>query len=164
MTENMRRTGLLILLGLIAAGCAHGTEPRSSGPQSEAAQTERCAESDLEAYDSLPRVTNSDEVGREMERHYRSIVTGGFSGTARVCLDLDEEGAIQSLHLAERTGVPGIDAAAIEVAEMMRFTPANRDGEPASITVMVPLTFTARRTSRSARDRYVLRTPTDSTA
>jgi TonB family protein len=91
---------------------------------------------------SRPRLRNSrtvqDEMGRRYPAHMRRM---GLGGTVRVWAFVDERGRVTRRRLAETSGNCELDLAALDVARVMRFTPATRDGRAVAVWVALPLTF-----------------------
>ncbi len=73
----------------------------------------------------------------------------GVEGTVIVRLFVDETGAVvpDSTQIAEGSGYPELDAAALAGVAEMRFAPARRDGEPVATSFLQPVHF--RRTEGS---------------
>jgi TonB family protein len=91
---------------------------------------------------SRPRLRNSrtvqDEMGRRYPAHMRRM---GLGGTVRVWAFVDERGRVTRRRLAETSGNCELDRAALDVARVMRFTPATRDGRAVAVWVALPVTF-----------------------
>jgi protein TonB len=51
------------------------------------------------------------------------------------------DGTVASVQLAEQSGHPALDAAAVQAASGWRFEPASRDGEPIEAWVLVAVRF-----------------------
>jgi TonB family protein len=90
-----------------------------------------------------PRLRNTRSVREEMRRRYPDHLRRmGLGGSVRVWTFVDERGRVTRRRLAETSGDCDLDRAAIEVARVMRFTPATRDGKAVAGWVAIPLTFT----------------------
>lgn len=91
--------------------------------------------SDLEAapqftpFTVRPVLQNAGEVARALERHYPEVLReAGVGGTANVWFFLDADGRVLKTQLKESSGYDAFDDAALQVATLMRFSPAwNRD-------------------------------------
>lgn len=91
---------------------------------------------------SPPRLRNARSVREEMRRRYPpDLRRMGLGGTVRVWAFVDERGRVTRRRLAETSGDCDLDRAAIDVARVMRFTPATRDGKALAVWVAIPLTF-----------------------
>jgi TonB family protein len=64
-------------------------------------------------------------------------------GTVVLRLYVDEQGAVipDSTRLAETSGYPALDSAAIAGVPEMRFAPARRDGYPVATVFLQPVHF-----------------------
>ncbi len=92
-----------------------------------------------------PELLNAGEVRRAMAREYpRQLREAGIGGTVRVYVFVDEDGAVQESRIDESSGVRELDDAALAVADVMRFSPARKDGEPIPAWANFPVTFRVR--------------------
>jgi TonB family protein len=90
-----------------------------------------------------PRLRNARSVQEEMRRRYPTHLRRiGLGGTVRVRAFVDERGRVTRRGLAETSGDCDLDRAAVDVARVMRFTPATRDGRAIPVWLAIPLTFT----------------------
>lgn len=64
-------------------------------------------------------------------------------GTVVLRLHLDARGAVapESTRVAESSGYPALDSAALRAVPDMRFAPARRDGRPVATTFLQPVHF-----------------------
>ena len=76
-----------------------------------------------------PQLRNADEVRAALQSEYpASLKAQGIGGATNVWFLIDEEGAVRKALVNETSGYDELDAAALEVAQTMEFTPAyNRD-------------------------------------
>ena len=67
----------------------------------------------------------------------------GVEGTVTLRLFVDEKGAVvrESTQVAESSGYPAFDSAAVAGVPKMHFAPAQRDGRPVAITFTQPVHF-----------------------
>lgn len=92
-----------------------------------------------------PTIRNRTEVARALDRAYPQILKGaGIGGTVRVVFEIDEAGRVLGSEIAETSGHPRLDAAALEVAGVMRFTPALNRENPVAVRVTFPIVFEVR--------------------
>lgn len=86
-----------------------------------------------------PVVTNAESPIGYPTDLYRQAV----EGTVILRLFLDETGTIvpDSTQIAEGSGYPELDAAALEGVAEMRFAPARRDGQPIATSFLQPVHF-----------------------
>jgi TonB family protein len=62
-------------------------------------------------------------------------------GRAMVTLHIDETGCLQSAAIAQSTGSPVLDSAALAFATMSNYLPAEQDGKPVAATTRLPVNF-----------------------
>jgi TonB family protein len=99
----------------------------------------------LTPFDVRPRVLNRDAVVKSMERNYPSLLRqAGIGGTVEVWFFLDVDGTILNTQLKTSSGQAGLDEAAMMVADIMMFSPAENRGRPVQVWVSQEITFTAR--------------------
>lgn len=96
-------------------------------------------------YTVAPDLINRNDVGRALEREYPPLLRdAGIGGTARVWFFIDEEGKVQDTRLQESSGHAQLDEAALDVASIMRFTPALNRDKKVPVWVAFPITFQVR--------------------
>lgn len=96
-------------------------------------------------YTVAPLVLNRDEVVRAMEREYPAVLRdAGIGGTVTVFFFVDENGLVRDRRIRESSGIPGLDAAALEVAETFRFSPALNRDQKVPVWVSLPIRFQVR--------------------
>jgi periplasmic protein TonB len=92
-----------------------------------------------------PRLLNVDEVERVLVRTYPlTLRNAGIGGTTLLWFLIDEEGRVLQTRLHTSSGLPGLDQAAMQVAETMRFSPALNRDRRVKVWVEIPIVFTAR--------------------
>jgi TonB family protein len=101
-------------------------------------------------YDVAPRLTNSSEVVRVLEREYPPLLKdSGIGGEVTVWLYVDESGDVAVAQVRDdppgTSGYEALDAAALAVADAMVFTPAENLGRTTAVWVQIPITFTTDR-------------------
>lgn len=93
-------------------------------------------------YDTPPRLQNRDEVRSALAEAYPAALREeGVGGTVTLWILIDETGAVRNVQVQESSGLPELDAAAGEVARLMRFAPAENAGERTAVWVSQPITF-----------------------
>lgn len=93
-------------------------------------------------YDVAPRVRNADEIVRALERAYPSTLRqAGIGGTVSVLFHVDENGRVQATRIAESSGHPALDGAALRVSQVYRFSPAKNRDRVVAVWVRIPITF-----------------------
>lgn len=92
-----------------------------------------------------PRVLNTREVQSALERAYPSILRdAGVGGKVDVWLFLDVDGSILKTQLRVGSGHESLDAAAMKVAMVFKFSPAQNRDRPIQVWVSQQITFSAR--------------------
>lgn len=92
-----------------------------------------------------PRLENQDDVARALERNYPPLLRdAGIGGTTIVWFFIDETGTVVERQLHRTSGYDALDAAALKVADLMRFTPAMNRDRVVKVWVQIPITFTAK--------------------
>ncbi len=90
-----------------------------------------------------PDIMNRADITRAMEENYPPLLReAGIGGTATVWFFLDETGAVRRTLINGSSGHLALDDAAVRVAEIIRFTPAENEGKPVPVWISLPITFT----------------------
>lgn len=115
MTENVRKLALLVAM----VGCA----PASS----------------RNVADTLPQL-RSELVPF---RYPLELYEKGIEGEVTLRLYVDSVGAVvaESVSVAQSSGIPQLDQAAVEGAPSLLFRPATLGGRPVPLTVLFPVKF-----------------------
>jgi TonB family protein len=93
----------------------------------------------------MPQLLNADEVTRALVRNYPPILRdAGIGGAVVVWLLIDESGRVVKTEVQESSGQSALDRAALEVGELMRFSPASNRGQAVKVWVAVPVRFTTK--------------------
>jgi TonB family protein len=87
-------------------------------------------------------------------RYPMGLYTQGVEGDVMLRLHVDSTGAVvaESLRVAEPSGHPMLDTAALEGAPALRFRPARLGGRPVPLTVLFPVKFRVPRGTRAPTD------------
>jgi TonB family protein len=89
-----------------------------------------------------PEIRNRRQMERFLKEHYQPLLDAtGVVGKAQVHFWIDETGRVQKSELAASSGSEQLDRLALELSELLRFSPALRAGEPVRVQVVVPITF-----------------------
>jgi len=101
-------------------------------------------------YDTPPRLTNNREVQRVLEREYPPLLKeSGIGGEVIVWLYISEDGEVLDREVRRdppgTSGYDALDAAALEVADVMDFVPAQNRDKTTAVWVQIPITFTVGR-------------------
>ncbi|HET9985752.1 MAG TPA: energy transducer TonB [Longimicrobiales bacterium] len=92
-----------------------------------------------------PELKNRAEVARALERFYPPLLRdAGVGGTAVVWFLIDEDGRVVKTQLKASSGHDTLDRAALDVGNLMRFTPALNRDQRVKVWIELPVLFTAR--------------------
>lgn len=96
-------------------------------------------------YTTKPELKNRDEVARALVRNYPpELRDRGIGGTTLIWIYVDEQGHVRQARVKESSGQPTLDAAAIRVANAMRWSPAVNRDVTVGVWIQVPIAFKAR--------------------
>ena len=96
-------------------------------------------------YTKKPDYTNAADVRRALEREYPPLLRdAGIGGTTIVWFFIDENGVVRNQAIQTSSGNGPLDEAALRVAPVFEFTPAENRGQPVPVWVQLPITFTTR--------------------
>ena len=113
--------------------------PPPPPPSDPAQQLEPTWTGPFEVYPSL---ANHDEMRRALERAYPSLLKdAGIGGTVGLALRIGTGGQVLEARIAETSGHPGLDKAALQLSSVMRFHPAMHLNKAVSVWVQIPVTF-----------------------
>jgi len=89
-----------------------------------------------------PDLLNRREVQQALMTLYPPILRdAGVGGSVVVWFLVSEEGTVLDRRISESSGHMPLDEAALEVADVFRFTPATNRGEPVPVWIKLPITF-----------------------
>jgi periplasmic protein TonB len=92
-----------------------------------------------------PELKNQGDVQRALVRNYPPLLRdAGIGGTPVVWFFIDENGRVLRTQLSKSSGYDALDAAAIQIANMMEFSPALNRDKRVQVWVEIPIVFTAR--------------------
>ncbi len=113
-------------------------------PPPDEVETEIGAAPVFTPYTVKPDYTNAAEVRRALEREYPPLLRdAGIGGTVKVWFFIDEHGVVQNQVVNESSGHEALDAAALRVAPVFKFTPALNRDRAVPVWVSLPITFRA---------------------
>ena len=117
-----------VLLGASTAGCSKGDETIEGsfsgvGPRP----------------DVLPVILNKDLPFRYPPSLYAKKIQANV--TLRVFIDGEGKVVSESTHVAESSGIPSLDSAAVKGSNDLRFVPAQTRGEPVPVSILFPVYF-----------------------
>ena len=94
--------------------------------------------------DVEPALTNGREVERVLEQRYPPRLREvGIGGTVVLHVFVDADGVPMRSQVIESSGYPPLDAAAIEVVDRMKFSPALSRDKPVGVWARQGVTFKA---------------------
>lgn len=103
------------------------------------------AEPTFTPFTVAPGILNRDEVVAAMDKAYPPLLRdAGISGTTRVYFFIDADGTVVRTLIDVSSGRDELDAAALSVADVYRFSPALMRDEPVPVWVSFQITFQAR--------------------
>ncbi len=89
-----------------------------------------------------PEIRNRGEVQSALMREYPPILRdAGIGGTVVVWFFISEEGVVQDRRVSRTSGQVQFDNAALEVANVIRFTPALNRDQRVAVWIELPITF-----------------------
>jgi protein TonB len=96
-------------------------------------------------YTVRPDIKNREEVLRALQREYPSLLReAGLGGTVQVWFFIDVEGRVIRTQIHQSSGHADLDRAALEVADIIRFTPALNRDKRVPVWISLPITFATR--------------------
>jgi TonB family protein len=120
--------------------------PRTEPPRSDAPPLPRPADvaerPTFTPYTTPPELRNRPEVAETLRRHYPPLLReAGIGGTVTVWFYIDEQGTVQRTRIVTPGTRPELDAAALQIGEAMRFSPARHRDRPVGVWVQLPIVF-----------------------
>ncbi len=92
-----------------------------------------------------PEIRNRSEVQAALMREYPPILRdAGIGGTVVVWFFITEDGVVQDKRVSRSSGQVQFDEAALEVADVFRFSPALNRDRRVQVWIEVPITFQVR--------------------
>jgi len=96
-------------------------------------------------YTVPPNLLNRNEVAQAMLKAYPEVLRrSGIGGTVQVYFFINKEGVVQDTRVHQSSGFPELDAAALAVADVYRFSPAMNRDKYVPVWVMLPIEFQVR--------------------
>ena len=124
------------MIGLFVAGCS-GRD--SAGARTDARGGMSVIRRTGPRPDELPMLVNTELPFRYPAELYARKVQGNV--TLGVFIDRNGRVHPESTRVAEGSGYPSLDSAAVAGAEALRFVPAKLHGEPIDVSVLFPVYF-----------------------
>jgi protein TonB len=92
-----------------------------------------------------PEIRNRNAVMTAMERAYPPILRdAGIGGQVVVWFFISEDGQVLDKRVSQSSGHTQLDNAALEVADVYRFTPALNRDQKVKVWIQIPITFQVR--------------------
>jgi protein TonB len=94
-------------------------------------------------YTVRPDIKNRAEVQRALAREYPPLLReAGLGGVVLVWFFIDEEGQVVKTQVHQSSGHATLDKAALEVADIIQFTPALNRDKRVPVWISLPIIFT----------------------
>jgi len=114
-------------------------------PPEDVTTTDLSAAPTFTPFTVKPDIRNRNEVARALEREYPPLLRdAGIGGTVDVWFFIDEEGKVVRTQVDKSSGHKALDDAAIDVADIIQFTPALNRDKRVPVWISLPITFTTR--------------------
>lgn len=126
LTKGMRRA-VVMMAGLVSVSCNRSSE--ADQPFSGVGARP----------DVLPVMLNKDLPFRYPPSLYAKKVQANV--TLRVFIDKEGQVVSESTHVAESSGIPSLDSAAVKGSSELRFIPAKTRGEAVPVSILFPVYF-----------------------
>jgi TonB family protein len=111
----------------------------------QAKQSDLMTQPVLSPMTTRPGLVNVDAVKTALSDYYPALLRdAGIGGTAIVWLYIDESGRPQKLKINKSSGRIELDRAALRVAGLMQFSPAENMGKIVPVWIQVPITFSSK--------------------
>jgi periplasmic protein TonB len=89
-----------------------------------------------------PQLKNARAMQAALQRAYPPLLRdAGVGGTVNVWFFIDENGRVRNTRIAESSGYTQFDQAALQVADIMEFSPAYNRDQRVPVWVSIPITF-----------------------
>jgi TonB family protein len=90
----------------------------------------------------IPTLLNPVVIAQALQRYYPPLLRdAGVGGEVLVWFYVNERGLVEKTRLKRSSGHEALDDAALKVAELMRFAPAMKDGQPVAAWIDLPIVF-----------------------
>jgi len=114
-------------------------------PPPEEIATDISAAPTFTPFTVAPQLQNLQDVQRALMREYPSVLRdAGIGGTVTVWFYIDDNGQVQDNRIDSSSGYEALDQAALNVAEVYRFSPALNRENRVAVWVSLPITFQVR--------------------
>lgn len=124
-------------------------EPREEtpSPAPSASPAPEAGDPTFTPYTLAPQLRNVAEVTDALQREYPPLLRdAGIGGQVLVHFRIDQEGTVTDVRVARTSGHQALDAAALRVGAVFRFSPAMNGDEAVPVWIALPITFRTRDT------------------
>lgn len=128
----------------VAALLSHACVHPSPGPEPGYTEMleERPDTADRGGVTVGPKLLNGPYLIRAIQREYPVFLRERrIGGTTTVHFLIDEEGKMRNPRVAESSGFPELDRAALRVVRVARFSPAENRGQAVALWISLPISF-----------------------
>jgi protein TonB len=92
-----------------------------------------------------PQILNTEDVVRALERNYPPLLRdAGIGGETTVWFFIDVDGKVLKTQIDTPSGYDALDQAALKVAEIIKFSPAQNRDKKVQVWVSLPIKFSTR--------------------
>ncbi len=141
-SDDQNASGLTLPPPGQRSGIPAGEQPRIIEPIAPVAPAVPAAA--MPTQDSPAMAGNSTSpvaISRPPPTYPREALRRGAGGTVRVQVTVSPNGSVERMDVAQSSGNRYLDRAAMEAVRRWRFSPAMRNGQPVSATVVIPVDF-----------------------
>jgi protein TonB len=111
-------------------------------PPPQEAAVDLGAEPTFTPFTVAPTILNVEEVRQAMVDAYPTMLRGaGIGGTVRVFFFINQNGTVEDYRIQQSSGFEQLDAAALAVAGLYRFSPALNRDKKVPVWVLFPIEF-----------------------
>jgi protein TonB len=131
--------GLLRHCGQVPAGAPPVPETVPAPPPAQAPTKKKSAPK--QAALAAPRLLNMDDLQVNIRKYYPEAEhRAGKAGRVMLAMVVGKDGSLSDVRV-EKSGGENFDAAAIKVAQAMKFSPATRAGVPTAVEISEGIDF-----------------------
>jgi len=115
------------------------------GPPPDRSASEAARQPSFQPWDVPPKLLNEREVVSRLRLEYPPLLRdAGVGGTVMVGFRIDETGRVVETRIDRPSGHESLDRAALRVADVMRFAPAQNRDRRITVWISIPVTFEVR--------------------
>ncbi len=141
-SDDQNASGLTLPPAGQRSSLPSGQQPRLIEPVAPAAPSQPpSATASASAPTMAGGNTSPVPISRPAPSYPREALRRGVGGTVRVQVTVAADGSVERMEVAASSGNRHLDRAAMDAVRRWRFTPALRNGQPVSATVVIPVDF-----------------------